>query len=208
MPVDNKTYKQYLGLRNERYYPTTALEAWRQIKYQITQQVKRKLSPTYAAIVRLVDPYKNSVEEYKVAGLTFKIEVHHYDNFDTNPYEGIGEIEYEYVEDSDRNDEYWKLDSKTIFTPNETWVDHYRYYLPKWGKAKAAQMAYASRKSEMKWVMNTFRDGVESEITCTLIDPDGDEDMEFFYLDDLTSIYDWVASKIDSQIAQRQRQAA
>ncbi len=211
MFVDKTTYQQYLKLRHAHYHPVTALDAWRQIKHQQVTAVKRKLSTTFSKVYLELDISQSGLFTITFFGADYGVEIKYLETYWDDPFEGIGKIKRRRSEypDHERNDAYWYIDSNTLFVPGETWIDRYKYYLPKYGKARARDMALAWRAADIKWLKNMMRDGPETEVLVTIELPDDEgEDQEFFSADELTSIYDWVASKIDSAIAQRQRQAA
>lgn len=210
MVVNKTTYQRYLELRHAYYYPVTALDAWRQIKHQQVTAVRRKLSATFDKVRLELDITHSGLFTITFFGADYGVEIKYLETYWDDQFEGIGKIERRRSEytDHERNDAYWYIDSSMIFIPDETWIDRYKYYLPRYGKAKALDMALAGRAADITWVKNMMRDGPGTEVLVTIELPDdGGEDQEFFSADDLTSIYDWVASKIDSAIAQ-QRQAA
>ncbi len=205
-------YQQYLKARGQYPDLQKAVDAWRCVQYDLVQTAKRRLSPTYAEVERVVDD-STSVQHYCIAGVPFKLNVDMYQNDDA--FEGFGKVKNRsgYLEGHDRNDEYWVLDhhgnATTVLIPEYTRAERYRDYCAmKYGKARANDAATKYRQSDIKWAEKSCEYGeYECRVALVIEGDDDDEDEEWFASDDLTSIYDWIASKLDSYISQ-QRQAA
>jgi hypothetical protein len=178
----------------------------------LVQAAKRRLSLTYTEVERVVDG-GISEQHYCIAGVSFKLNVDMYQNDDA--FEGFGKVENRsgHVEGHDRNDEYWVLDhygsTTTVLIPEYTRADRYSDYCAmKYGKARANDTATKNRESDIKVAEEIYVHGEYERYATLIIEGDDDgEDVEWFSSDDLTSIYDWIASKLDSYISQ-QRQAA
>lgn len=178
----------------------------------MAQTAKRRLSPTYAEVERIADG-STDVQHYCIAGVSFKLDIDMYQNDDA--FEGFGKIDSRsgYLEGHDRNDEYWILDhhgnATTVLIPEYTRAERYRDYCAmKYGKARANEVATKNRESDIKAAEEIYVYGeYERRVTLIIEGDDDGEDEEWFSSDDLTSIYDWIASKLDSYISQ-QRQAA
>lgn len=205
-------YQQYLKARGQYPDMLKAADAWRSVRHSLVQTAKRRLSPTYAEVERVVDG-STSVQHYCIAGVSFKFNVDMYQNDDA--FEGFGKVENRpgYLEGHDRNDEYWVLDhygrATTVLIPEYTRAERYRNYCAmKYGKARANDVATKNRESDIKVAEEIYVHGEYERYATLIIEGDDDgEDVEWFASDDLTSIYDWIASKLDSYISQ-QRQAA
>jgi len=210
--MDRAHYRQYLKARGQYPDPQKAVDAWRCVQYDLVQTIKRRLSPTYAEVERVVDG-NTSKQHYCIAGVSFKLDIGMYQNDDA--FEGFGKVENrsEHVEGHDRNDEYWVLRydarSTLLLIPEYTRAERYRDYCAmKYGKARANDVATKHRQSDIKWAEKSCEHGEYERYVTLIIEGDDDgEDVEWFSSDDLTSIYDWIASKLDSYISQ-QRQAA
>lgn len=210
--MDRAHYQQYLKARGQYPDMLKAADAWRSVRHSLAQAAKRRLSPTYAEVERIVDG-STDVQHYCIAGVSFKLNVDMYQNDDA--FEGFGKVENRsgHVEGHDRNDEYWvlryDLRSTLLLIPEYTRAERYRDYCAmKYGKARANDTATKYRQSDIKWAEKSCEHG-EYECRVALIiegDDDG-ENEEWFASDDLTSIYEWIASELDSYISQ-QRQAA
>lgn len=209
--MDQTRYRQYLKARGQYPDPRKAVDAWRTVRYNLVQSAKRRLSLTYAEVERVVDD-STSEQHYCIAGVSFKLDINMYQNDDA--FEGFGKVENRpgYL-GHDRNDEYWVLDhygrATTVLIPEYTRADRYRDYCAmKYGKARASDVATKNRESDIKVAEEIYVHGAyEHYVTLIIEGDDDDKDEEWFASDDLTSIYDWIASKLDSYISQ-QRQAA
>lgn len=185
------------------------------MQYNTCRQVRRKLSPSYAQVEKTVRLTEDDYG-YTICGVTFSLSIHYCEPSDRESLANIGRITTggeNCRHGHDRNDKYWVLDHRqrgeyAVLKPNETWLNTYRYYLPKHGKARAADLATAQRNRQIKWAVEEY-ENPEAEYYAQF-EPEGEDDWleeEYFYDSDLTSIYDWVASKIDSIVSER-RQAA
>lgn len=210
--MDQTHYQQYLKARGQYPDPQKAVDAWRCVQYDLVQAAKRRLSLTYAEVERVVDG-STSVQHRDIAGVSFKLNVDMYQNDDV--FEGFGKVENRsgYLEGHDRNDEYWVLryDSRStlLLIPEYTRANRYSDYCAmKYGKARANDAATKYRQSDIKWAEKSCEYGeYECRVALVIEGDDDGENEEWFASDDLTSIYDWIASKLDSYISQ-QRQAA
>lgn len=210
--MDRAHYRQYLKARGQYPDLQKAVDAWRCVQYDLVQAAKRRLSLTYAEVERVVDD-STSVQHYCIAGVSFKLNVDMYQNDDA--FEGFGKVcsRSGYLEGHDRNDEYWVLDhygrTTTVLIPEYTRAERYRDCCAmKYGKARANDAATKYRESDIKVAEEIYVHGAyEHYVTLIIEGDDDDKDEEWFSSGDLTSIYDWIASKLDSYISQ-QRQAA
>jgi hypothetical protein len=210
--MDQTHYQQYLKARGQYPDMLKAADAWRCVQYDLAQTAKRRLSPTYAEVERIVDG-STDVQHYCIAGVSFKLDIGMYQNDDA--FEGFGKVYSKsgYLEGHDRNDEYWVLRydprSTLLLTPEYTRANRYSDYCAmKYGKARANDAATKYRQSDIKWAEKCYEHGEYERYVTLIIEGDDDgENVEWFSPDDLTSIYDWVASKLDSYVSQ-QRQAA
>lgn len=210
--MDPMHYQQYLKSRGQYPDLRKASDAWRCVQYDLMQAAKRRLSRTYAEVKRVVAD-STGTRLYTIAGVAFKFCMDEHQN--EYAFEGFGKIEHKsgYLKGHDRNDEYWVFDcarnSSTVLIPEYTRAERYRDYCAmKYGKARANDVATKYRQSDIKWVKEIYEHGVYERYVTLIIEGDDDgEDEEWFAPDDLTSIYDWIASKLDSYISQ-QRQAA
>lgn len=185
------------------------------MQYNISEQVRRKLSPSYAQVEKTVRLTERNYG-YTICDVTFSLSITNCEPYGRESFEGTGRVEAggeNCRHGHDRNDKYWVLayyqhGRYTVLEPDDTWLSTYRYYLPKHGKARAADLATAWRDSQIKWAVEEY-ENPEAE-HYVQFKPEGEDDWseeEYFYDSDLTSIYDWVASKIDSIVSER-RQAA
>lgn len=215
MKITPTLYQQYLKARYQHYWTETAASAWRSVQYNIRGQVRRKLSPSYAQVEKTVRLTEGNYE-YTICDVAFSLSITYCEPFDRESFEGMGRVKAggeNCQHGHDRNDKYWVLDyyrgrEYTVLEPDDTWLNRYQYYLPKHGKARAADLATAWRDSQIKWAVEEYKNP-EAEYYVQF-KPEGEDDWleeEYFYDSDLTSIYDWVASKIDSIVSER-RQAA
>ncbi len=210
--MDRARYQQYLKTRGQYPDMLKAADAWQSVRHSLAQTAKRRLSPTYAEVERIVDG-NTDVQHYCIAGVSFKLDINMYQN--DYAFEGFGKVDSRsgYLEGHDRNDEYWVLDhygnATTVLIPEYTRAERYRDYCAmKYGKARANEVATKYRQSDIKWVKEIYVYGEYERCVTLIIEGDDDgENVEWFSPDELTSIYDWVASKLDSYISQ-QRQAA
>lgn len=210
--MDRAHYRQYLKARGQYPDLQKAVDAWRCVQYDLVQAAKRRLSPTYAEVERVVD---NSVGTrfYTIAGIALKLCIDEFQNDDA--FEGFGKIKNRsgYLEGHDRNDEYWVLDhygkTTTVLIPEYTRADRYSDYCArKYGKARANDVATKYRESDIKAAEEIYVHGECDRRVALIIEGDDDgETEEWFQPYDLEQIYDWVASELDSYISQ-QRQAA
>lgn len=215
MKITPTLYQQYLKARYQHYWTETAASAWRSVQYNISEQVRRKLSPSYAQVEKTVRLTERNYG-YTICDVTFSLSITNCEPYGRESFEGTGRVEAggeNCRHGHDRNDKYWVLayyqhGRYTVLEPDDTWLSTYRYYLPKHGKARAADLATAWRDSQIKWAVEEY-ENPEAE-HYVQFKPEGEDDWseeEYFYDSDLTSIYDWVASKIDSIVSER-RQAA
>ena len=210
--MDQTRYRQYLKARGQYPDPQKAVDAWRCVQYDLVQTIKRRVSPTYAEVERVVDG-STDVQHYCIAGVSFKLNVDMYQNDDA--LEGFGKTSSRsgYLEGHDRNDEYWVLDhhgnTTTVLIPEYTHANRYRDYCDmKYGKARAYDVATKYRDADIKAAEEIYVHGEYERYATLIIEGDDDgENVEWFSSDGLTSIYDWIASELDSYISQ-QRQAA
>ena len=205
-------YQQYLKARGQYPNPQKAVDAWRCVQYDLMHAAKRRLSPTYAEVDRVVSD-STGTRLYTIAGIALKLTIDEFQNEDA--FESFGKIEHRsgYLEGHDRNDEYWLFNcgrnSSTILIPEYTRAGRYHDYCAmKYGKARANDVATKYRKSDLKLAEEIYQYGeYERRVALVIEDNDDDEYEEWFSSDDLTSIYEWIASKLDSYISQQRRAA-
>lgn len=219
MPVSNERYQQYLKLRYEYRYPTSAADVVRRIKHDIRCTVKRRLSTTHKLLEQMVtlrvQDYRETLNDYQVAGIAFRFGIYSYNHEDV--FESWGTVEWrkeaKYREGHDRNGEYYVLNfdrgERLVLTPSYTLMEYYRDGIKRWGKALAWQAACAARDADIKICQDLTKYG-EEELEARL-EFAGEDDIESEYFssdDDLTSILDWLRDNIDSRLAEQQRHAA
>lgn len=220
MPVNRTMYHQYLKLRYRWPRPTPAADAVRCIKYGICREVERRLSATHELLDREVTlrvrSYGEGLDNYQVAGVSFSFGVYSHTN--DNVFESYGSGEWrresKFREGHDRNGEYYVLGydcgNSFVLTPSYTFMEHYRDGIRRWGKALAWRSACAARDADIKICKDLMEYGGEEEYEAQLVFA-GEDDIEYEYFssdDNLTSILDWLRAKIDSRLAEQQRQAA
>ena len=208
-------YQRYLKLRYAHYWHTSARDAWRRIKYELAQQTRQRLSLTYASVKAMVSIYTEKAN-YTINGISFSLTINEYPT--EYAFEGIGEFvngrdKPNYTHGHDRNDAYWVLDynyrDPVVLVPDYTWIMRYQETKTKWGKAYAARYATEVRNRGIKWAEATYRDGEYERCVRIVFQEDEDDiEEEWFSSDELTSIYDWIASKLDWKTNEQQRQAA
>ena len=208
-------YQMYLKARYAHYWHTPACNAWRQVRYELAQQTRRRLSPTYASVEAMVN-VNTGKATYTINGILFFLTINEHPN--EYVFEGVGEVvsgrnKPNYKHGHDRNDAYWVLDfhhrDPVVLVPDYTWVKRYQETKTKWGKAYAARYATEGRNRDIKWAEDTYRDG-EYELCVRIVFLEDEDDLEeeWFSSDELTSIYDWIASKLDWKTNEQRRQAA
>lgn len=213
--MKSEIYRRYLQLRYAHYWHTPARDAWRQLQNEYATQARRRLSPTYESVEAMVN-VNTGKANYTINGISFSLTINEYPNEHT--FEVIGEFvsgrdKPNYKHGHDRNDAYWVLDfhyrDPVVLVPDYTWVQRYQETKTKWGKAYAARYATEGRNRDIKWAEDTYRDG-EYELCVRIVFQEDEDDIEeeWFSSDDLTSIYDWIASKLDWKTNEQQRQAA
>lgn len=208
-------YRMYLKARYKYYWHTSARDAWRRVRYEMARQVRRRLSPTYASVEAMVNVNTDKAN-YTINGISFFLTINAYPG--EYVFEGVGEVvsgrnKPNSTHGHDRNDAYWVLDynyrDPVVLIPDYTWVKRYQETKTRWGKAYAARYATEGRNRDIKWAEDTYRDG-EYELCVRIVFQEDEDDIEedWFPSDDLTSIYDWIASKLDWKTNEQQRQAA
>lgn len=219
MKITPTLYQQYLKLRYKWQRPTSAADAVRCIKYGIRCEVERRLSATHKLLDQVVAmrirSYSEGLDDYQVAGVSFSFGVYSHTRDDVFDSWGSGgwRRESKFREGHDRNGEYYVLSydrgSYFVLTPSYTFMDYYRDAIKRWGKALAWQSACAVRDADIKICKDLMEYG-EEEYEARL-EFAGEDDIEYEYFssdDNLTSILDWLRAKIDSRLAEQQRQAA
>ena len=218
MPVDRTMYHQYLKLRYQWPRPTPAADAVRRIKYGIRREVERRLSATHELLDREVSlrvrNYGDGLDDYQIAGVSFRFGI--YSNIRDDVFESYGSGEWrresKFREGHDRNGEYYVLGrengSSFVLTPSYTLMEYYRDGIRRWGKALAWRSACAARDADIKICENLMEYGEEEYEAQLVFAGECDIEYEYFSSDDnLTSILDWLRAKIDSRLAEQQRQA-
>ena len=219
MPVDRTMYHQYLKLRYQWPRPTPAADAVRCIKHGIRREVERRLSATHELLNREVTlrvrNYGDGLDDYQVAGISFMFGIYSCTRDDVFESYGSGEWrrESKFREGHDRNGEYYILGYDSgrhfVLTPSYTFMEYYRDGIRRWGKALAWRSACANRDADIavcKKLMEYGDEEYEARLEFA-----GEDDIEYEYFssdDNLTSILDWLRAKIDSRLAEQQRQAA
>lgn len=153
---------------------------------------------------------------YTINGISFLLTINEYPN--EYVFEGVGKVasgrnKPNYKHGHDRNDAYWVLDynyrDSVVLIPDDTWVKRYRDTKGRWGKAYAARYATEGRNRDIEWAIGTQQNGeYERYVRISFQEDEDDIEEEWFSPDDLTSIYDWIASKLDWKTNEQQRQAA
>jgi len=208
-------YQMYLKARYAHYWHTSACDAWRRVRYELAQQTRRRLSPTYASVEAMVSANTDKAN-YTINSISFSLTINEHPTEYT--FEGIGEFvsgrgKPNYKHGHDRNDAYWVLDynyrDPVVLVPDYTWVKRYQEMKTKWGKAYAARYATEGRNHGIEWARDTQQNGEYERCVRIVFQEDEDDiEEEWFSSDDLTSVYDWIASKLDWKTNEQQRQAA